>query len=146
MKKGGIFKKMIDASALSNTEILKVTVTSEDAAVASELANTIASVAPEKIQSFIEKSEVRIVDSAKTSTIPVSPNVRNNTILGALLGLVFSISFILLKELFDVRVKSVDDLVQRFPYPVLGRIPEIYVAYDESATAVGDNKNKKGKE
>jgi len=140
------FKKMIDASALSNTEILKVTVKSEDAAVASELANTIASVAPEKIQGFIEKSEVRIVDSAKTSTVPVSPNVRNNTILGALLGLVFSISFILLKELFDVRVKSVDDLVQRFPYPVLGSIPEIYVAYDESATAVGDNKNKKGKE
>jgi len=143
-----VFRRMIEASALSNTEILKVTVTSEDAAIASELANTIAAVAPDKIQGFIEKSEVRIVDKAKTSTIPVSPNVRNNTILGALLGFVFSISFILLKELFDVRVKSADDLVQRFPYPVLGTIPEIYVAYDETATVNLSDKKKstKGKE
>ena len=39
-----------------------------------------------------------------------------------------SILFILLKELFDVRVKTVDDLVARFNYPVLGTIPEIYVS------------------
>ena len=68
----------------------------------------------------------------KISTSPVSPNVRNNTILGALLGFVLSISFILLRELFDVRVKSADDLVTRFQYPVLGTIPEIYVSYDDS--------------
>ena len=145
----GALKNMIKASALSDTEILKVTVTSEDAAVASELANTIASVAPEKIQSFIEKSEVRIVDKAKTSTVPVSPNVRNNTILGALIGLVLSVSYIFLKELFDVRVKSVDDLIRRFPYPVLGSIPEIYVAFDESSSTADSQKQKdkdKGKE
>ena len=144
----GAFKRMIEASALSNTEILKVTVKSEDAAVASELANVIAEVAPEKIQGFIEKSEVRIVDKAKTSTVPVSPNVRNNTILGALIGLVISVSYIFLRELFDVRVKSVDDLVRRFPYPVLGSIPEIYVAFDESSTAGTENQKQsvKGKE
>ena len=67
------------------------------------------------------------------STRPVSPNVRNSIILGALIGFVLSISVILLKELFDVRVKSSDDLIARFSYPVLGTIPEIYVSYDESS-------------
>ena len=59
--------------------------------------------------------------------------MRNSIILGALLGLVISISVIVLKEIFDVRVKSTDDLVARFSYPVLGAIPEIYVSYDDAA-------------
>ncbi len=126
-------KKMLTAEAVSNTEIIKVSVRTTDAAVAREIANTIADVAPDKIQNFIERSDVRIIDRAKVSTKPVSPNVRNSIILGALIGFVLSISVILLKELFDVRVKSSDDLVARFAYPVLGTIPEIYVSYDDSS-------------
>lgn len=126
-------KDMLTAEAVANTEIIRVSIKTTDTAMAREIANTIADVAPDKIQKFIELSDVRIIDRAKLSTSPVSPNVRNNTILGALLGFVLSISFILLRELFDVRVKSADDLVSRFKYPVLGAIPEIYVSYDDSS-------------
>lgn len=124
-------KGMISANALGNTEILKVTVKSSDAAEAMEIANIIAVVAPEKIQTFVERSYIKIIDYAKVSTTPVSPNLRNNTIFGTLIGLVLSISFVLLKELFDVRVKTTEDLVKRFRYPVLGTIPEIVVGYDD---------------
>jgi len=126
-------KEMLTAEAITNTEIIKVSIRTTDPAIAREIANAIAQVAPDKIQNFIERSDVKIIDGAKISNNPVSPNVRNNTILGALLGLVLSISFILLRELFDVRVKSTDDLVSRFPFPVLGTIPEIYVSYDDAA-------------
>lgn len=131
-------KNMLTAEAVSNTEIIRVSIKTEDSRLAREIANTIADVAPEKIQKFIELSDVRIIDKAKISTSPVSPNVRNNTILGALIGFVLSISFILLRELFDVRVKSVDDLVSSFQFPVLGTIPEIYVSYDDSINAEED--------
>lgn len=125
-------KKMLEAEAVTKTEIIRVSIKDSDAAIAKEIANTIAEVAPRKIQSFIELSEVRIIDTAKISKTPVFPNVRNNTILGALLGMVLSISFIILRELFDVRVKSVDDLIAKFDYPVLGTIPEIYISYDDT--------------
>ena len=123
-------RNLLTAEALPNTEIIKVTVKTTEPTISREIANAIAQIAPEKIQDFIEQSDVRIIDKAKIANTPVSPNIRNNTILGALLGLVLSVSFILLKELFDVRVKSVDDLVSRFSLPVLGAIPEIYVSYD----------------
>lgn len=125
-------KKMLEAKAVDDTEIICVSIQDSNAAIAKEIANTIAEVAPVKIQEFIELSDVRIIDTAKISKTPVFPNVRNNTILGALLGMVLSISFILLRELFDVRVKSADDLIARFNYPVLGTIPEIYVSYDDT--------------
>ena len=133
----GRLKSMITAQAINNTEILKVTVKMPDAAGAQELANIIASVAPGKIQEFVEKSDVRIIDTAQISTNPVSPNVKLNTILGGLFGMIVSVAFILLRELFDVRVRTGDDLVQRFSYPVLGTIPEIFVSYDSESSANG---------
>ncbi len=128
----GQIKKMLTVEAVTNTEIIRVSVKTPDKMKSREIANIIADVAPEKIQKFIERSDVRIIDRAETARSPISPNVRNNTILGALLGLILSISFILLRELFDVRVKSADDLVARFKLPVLGAIPEINISYDES--------------
>lgn len=126
-------RKMLTVEAVTNTEIIRVSVRTTSKVESRYIAEIIAEVAPEKIQEFIERSDVRIIDHADQPRNPVSPNVRNNTILGALLGLILSISFILLKELFDVRVKSADDLVARFKLPVLGAIPEINVSYDESA-------------
>ncbi len=128
----GKIRSMMTAEAVTETEIIKVSIQATDPGIAREIADTISKVAPKKIQKFIELSKVQIIDGAKISGTPVSPNIRMNTIIGALLGFVLSISFILLKELFDVRVKSVDDLVSRFDYPVLGTIPEIFISYDES--------------
>ena len=129
----GDLKKMLTVEAVANTEIIRVSVKTTNKTHSKEIANIIADVAPDKIQRFIDRSDVKIIDRAKIQNKPVSPNVRNNTILGALLGLILSISFILLKELFDVRVKSADDLVARFKLPVLGAIPEINISYDEAA-------------
>ena len=137
----GALREMISAQSVANTEILKVIVKMPDAAMAREIAETISEIAPEKIQEFIERSDVKIIDHARISTQPVSPNIRNNTIIGVLIGLILSLSFILLKELFDVRVKSSDDLVTRFNIPVIGTIPEIYVSYDENAGSAQESDN-----
>ena len=130
--RAGSIRDLLTVEAVANTEIIKVSVRTTDPGIAREIAYTISEIAPGKIQEFVEGSEVKIIDAAKISGNPVSPDVRMNTIIGALLGFVLSISFILLKELFDVRIKLVDDLVSKFNYPVLGTIPEIYISYDDA--------------
>ena len=130
-----MLKSLITTEAVPDTEILKVYVKMTDAAMAREIAETIAEIAPEKIQHFIERSDVKIIDHAKISTSPVYPNVRDFTLWGCLIGFLLSISFILLREMFDVRVKTADDLVSIFKYPVLGTIPEIFVDYEETTYA-----------
>ena len=117
----------------------------------------LSSTATECFQTLVEKEslvrrididpqtlDVRIIDTAQISTTPVSPNVRLNTILGGLFGLVISVAFITLRELFDVRVRTGDDLVQRFSYPVLGTIPEIFVSYDSEGSSDGEDTHETG--
>ena len=120
---------------LTVEDIIKVSVLDPDTVIAREIANEIGKATEQQLKIYIPRSSIKVLDQAKVSSNPASPNVRNNTILGALLGFVLSIAFIILKELFDVRVKSSDDLVARFELPVLGTIPEIYVSYDDSLNA-----------
>ena len=141
----GALRSYITAYAVSDTEILKVKVRMTDAAMASEIADTISKVAPGKIQHFIERSDVKIIDKAKRSTNPVFPDVRVFTICGCIIGLLLSMAFFLLYEMFDVRVKSSEDLVSKFGYPVLGTIPEIFVGFDEEQLVSADKNTEKAK-
>jgi len=125
-------RKMLTVEEVANTYIIRIAVKSTDRVMSRDIANSIGRTVEKNMQTYIPLSTIRVVDEAKSSQSPASPNVRNNTILGALIGFVLSISFIILKELFDVRVKSADDLVARFNYPVLGTVPEIYVSYDDN--------------
>ena len=126
-------RKMLEVEAVANTYIVRIAVETTDRVMARDIADEIGRTVEKRMQNYIPLSTVSVVDKAKVSNSPTSPNVRNNTILGSLIGFALSISVVLLKELFDVRVKSADDLVARFNYPVLGTIPEIYVSYDDSS-------------
>lgn len=128
-------RQILTVEEIVNTYIIKVSVLDPDTVIAREIANEIGKATEQQLKIYIPRSSIKVLDQAKVSSNPASPNVRNNTILGALLGFVLSIAFIILKELFDVRVKSADDLVARFELPVLGAIPEIYVSYDDSLNA-----------
>ena len=103
-------RKMMKASAVSETEIFQVAIENAEPEIAVKLVNTIAKVAPENISRFVEGSSVKIIDYAKIPTVPSSPNTLRNTIIGFLLGLVLSVAIVLLMELLDVRIKSEEDL------------------------------------
>ena len=65
-----------------------------------------------------------MLDEAYKPGAPVSPNVKQNALIAFLLGVAAGAGIILLLELFDTRIKSRDDIVNKFPEPLLGEIPE----------------------
>jgi capsular polysaccharide biosynthesis protein len=118
-------RSMLSANSVSDTEIFEVSITNPDPYAAARIANVIAGVAPDEISNFVEASSVKIIDYAKVNLTPISPNVQRNTAIALVLGCAAGILIVLLKELFDVRVKSQEDLERLLGLPVLGVIPEI---------------------
>ncbi len=116
--------KKIDASATNETEIFGVTVRDTNPKHTYMIANIIADVAPPIIKDFVEASSVKVIDYAKEGK-RVSPNIQRNTILGLLIGLILSCGFVVLREMFDMRIKTEDDLTKMFELPILGIIPDI---------------------
>ncbi len=118
-------KRMISASSVDETEIFEVVVTSPDPKEAEAIASAIAYILPKRISSIIEGTSAKVVDSAVMPTRPSSPSYTNNTIIGFILGLVLSMGVIVLQEVFDVTIRTDEDIVQVCKHPILASVPDM---------------------
>lgn len=134
-------KGMISASAVNSTEIFQVSVTSADPDEAEKIANTIAYILPKKISGIVEGTSAKIVDYAVESSKPSSPNYIKNLLAGFVLGLVLSVGFVVFREIFDITIRTEEDIEQCCTYPVLAAVPDMvsggksggyYSSYDNS--------------
>ena len=116
---------MISAEVIGETEMFKVTVTTPNPQMSADLANAIATVAPNEIVSIIEGSSAKVIDYAKVPKTFSSPNYRLNAIVGGIVGAGLAILVLLLQTLLDVRIKSEEDLTKLYAIPVLGVIPQL---------------------
>ena len=118
---------MIDAEAVNGTEIFRVTVTSPDPVEAERIANAVGQILPTRIKNIIEGTSAKIVESAIVASKPSSPSYMGNTVLGFLVGFVLSISVIVLYELFDVTIRTEEDVQICCSHPVLSAVPDMTV-------------------
>lgn len=118
-------KGMISASAVSDTEIFRISVTSTDPQEAERLANTIAQLLPSKIAAIVEGSSARIVDYAVVPAEKNSPSILKNTMIGAILGFVLACGVVVVMELMDEQIHDSDYLSQTYELPVLAVIPDL---------------------
>jgi capsular exopolysaccharide synthesis family protein len=73
-------------------------------------------------------SNVRGLDRAQFPTKPVSPNMRVNVALAAIMALVVGLAIIVLLVFLDRSIKTVTDATQATGAPVLGVIPQVKAA------------------
>ena len=55
----------------------------------------------------------------------ISPNITTNTLLGAVIGAVLPYAVVLVYSILDTRIKTEDDIKNRFQHPILGQIPRL---------------------
>lgn len=126
-------KEMITASAVEETEIFEVIVTSTDAKEADKIVDAITYILPKKISNIIEGTSAKIVDYSIVAAQPSSPNVFKNTFLGAILGMMLAIGVIALREIFDVTIRNEEDITSVSKYPILASIPDMLSNSKDSA-------------
>lgn len=134
---------MITAESVNGTEIFRVTVTSPDPQEAERIANAVGQILPNRIDTIIEGTSAKIVESAIVADKPSSPSYTGNTILGFLVGLVLCISAIVLHELFDVTIRSEEDIQMCCPHPVLSAVPDMN-AQSKGGYYYGSDRRSKG--
>ena len=146
-------KKMIGSQAVDGTEIFSVTVTSPDPQEACDIANTIASVLPQKVADAMDGAKVKVIDYAVVPQTKSSPSTPKNTVLGMLVGFVLSAGVIILLETFNDTINSEEWLVTTYgdEIPLLSVVPDVnaksdrryykYGGYYGTATKNGENSN-----
>lgn len=118
-------KGMVSISNQQNSQVFSIDVKAKNAKEAAAVANSVADSFKNKIGDFMKINNVSIIDSAKASNVPVSPNTKLFTLAGLVLlgGLTFLI--VLAKELSDTTIKSPDEVSQLFGLTNLGALGHI---------------------
>ena len=118
-------RSMMSVSAVNNTEIFEVVITSESPGEAFILTNAIADVLPGEISDMIDGSTVKVVDYPVVPNTASSPDTGRNTVIGAALGIILSGVLIIIFTLSDNTIRDEDHLIETYDIPVLAAIPSL---------------------
>ena len=116
-------KRMISMSSVNDTEILEIAVTGKIPEDIYQICHSILWRASDELVRVINAGSVKILDDGQIPSVPISPNVKGYTLFAALIGVVIGAFIILILELFDTRIKSREDIVDKYEEPLLGEIP-----------------------
>ncbi len=116
---------MVTVESEQNSQVINVSVQSTDAALASNLANSIAEIFSKDVQELMSVDNVKVLSTSSIPTSPISPNILLNTALAAVVGFLLGVGLAFLREVFDRRIRTEDQVQQILDLPVLGSIPDI---------------------
>ena len=101
---------MLSVTNASNTRMVEITVTSESAQEAADIANEYATVVRDYIAKKMATDKPSIMSTALVPTVPVSPNKTKSILLGALLGFVVSAGVVVVITVLDDTYKTAEDI------------------------------------
>lgn len=119
----GELSKNITVSSVSDTEIIKISVSDENNKKASQIANTIADVFKEEVMEIYSLENVSIIDKAEVQDNPYNVQILKDVAIFLMVGLVVSVGIMFVVYYFDTSVKSTEEIESKLGIPVIGNVP-----------------------
>jgi uncharacterized protein involved in exopolysaccharide biosynthesis len=112
-----------EAQGLNEKEISYVTLQRENESNQQLYDAVLKRVKETGITGLLETNNVRVVEEARPSQVPIRPRRTTNLMLSLTLGLVAGLAVAAAVEYFDTSIKSPEDVARVLGLPVLGIIP-----------------------
>ena len=118
-------KSAVSVSAVEDADIIRITVTTEDADESTRIANEIATVFSDKVKEIYKIDNINILDQATPNYTPSNINHTKDVAIFAFGGIVIAVGYVLIMNMLDTTVKSAEDIEKGMGLPVLVSIPLI---------------------
>ena len=115
-------RKNVSVSSVSDTELIKISVSDQNPIYAAQIANEIATVFKEKVGEIYNLNNVYVVDKAEISSTPANVNVTKNIIIFTVIGIVVSFLCAFMANMLDTTIKTAEDVEKKIKVPVLASI------------------------
>ncbi|WP_077358741.1 YveK family protein [Virgibacillus halodenitrificans] len=123
----GALSEKLQVSSEQNSQVVTVTATDEDPALAVQLANTTVSIFQDKISDIMNVDNVSVLSQAELSEnpSPVAPNPMLNIAIAIVVGAMVGVGISFLLEYLDNTITTEEDIEKKIGLPVLGVISHI---------------------
>lgn len=137
-------KNAIKITPIEETAMFNVVVTTTDAELSYRIAHELETCIPEKMSETNNGLvHASVEDKAIKAAASESRGYAKKCAIGFLAGAVLAVVYIILRDLIDVRIKSSDELLERYEVPILGTIPKYEI---KSSSKYNDKKAETRKE
>ncbi len=116
---------MVEASVITDTQLLEVVVASTDPEFACQIAKSFAMVAPTEIVRITKAGSVEVVDQPEVAETQSSPRTVFDSAIGFVIGVMLVSAFVIIRTLADTTIYLPEDIERAAGVTVLGQIPEI---------------------
>ena len=107
-----------------NTRIIQIQITYPDPVAAKEIANEFVAVSQKRMSQIMKVDEPTVVEEAIEAKGQSSPNNVKNILIGAVLGLLLSIGYIVIRNILDDTMRTADDIEKFLKLNTLASVPE----------------------
>lgn len=121
-------KDMITLEAVTDTNIISMSVENEDAHVSYLVCSSIVNNAPAEIARIFGGGSTKLTEYPVEADEAEPMHTSRNAIIGFIAGAAVAMVIIFLVNMFDTRVKSKDELVSKYGLPILGEVPNLEVS------------------
>ena len=116
-------KEEITVTNPTNSRILEITVRDKSPELAKSIADELADVSANFISEKMDQDPPSIISYGYKDGEPVSPNIIENTVLGALIGFLLAAIIIVLAYVFNDTIMTTEDIEKKLGLEVLGILP-----------------------
>lgn len=113
---------MISATSETESQILNIAVESANKNDSEKIANVFSKVFSDETPKIMNIDNVSILSKADDTATQTEPKMLVNALLGIVIGLMVAAVVIVLREIFDTRIKNEQDVQDELDIPVLGSI------------------------
>lgn len=118
--------KMIDVTAVDDTEIISITVENRNPQLACKIANKLANIFSTEVTKIYNIENVSILDSAEIPTESANMSFVKKFTIAFVGGIIVGSTIALILAYFDTTIKTVDQIENLTGLPILGRVPNYH--------------------
>jgi capsular polysaccharide biosynthesis protein len=136
------YESMVGKITLNNptdSRILEITVQDSDPQLAKRIADEMAEVSSAFIAEKMDQDPPSIIQYGYADGDKVSPSIRKNTVLGALIGMVLAIAVVVVIYLMNDTIMTQEDIEKKLGLTMLGTLP-----LEEDSDEPENKKRRKG--
>ncbi|MBC1575627.1 capsular biosynthesis protein [Listeria booriae] len=120
-------EQMIKVNSTSDSQVIKINVESTNPSDAVKIANETVRIFSKDVPKIMKIDNIYVLSEASldADAAPIKPHTTLLIVVAALLGIIWGIIIMFIRNLFDRSIKTVEDIEQTLGLPVLSIINEI---------------------
>lgn len=117
-------KKMISVSNITDTRLIEIEAVSGDAKLSKDIVNELAVVSSAYIGDKMEVIPPKVIEEGQIPLVKTGPNVKLNTILGLVVGMILAVGIICIRTVVNDTIKNEDDIEKYLGLSTLASVPD----------------------